>query len=58
MTRKRKAPHRHPQERVPTYIDKLCEEGHFGQKTGEGYYFYERVSAQACPTQNPRADRR
>ena len=39
-TRKRKAPHRHPEERVPTYIDKLCEQGHFGQKTGEGYYVY------------------
>jgi 3-hydroxyacyl-CoA dehydrogenase len=52
MTRKRKAPHRHPQERVPTYIDKLCEEGHFGQKTGEGYYFYERGQRASVP--NPK----
>ncbi len=40
-TRKRKAPDRHPDERVPTYIDRLCEQGHFGQKTGQGYYIYE-----------------
>jgi len=52
MTRKRKAPDRHPQERVPTYIDKLCEEGHFGQKTGEGYYLYE--SGKRGGTPNPR----
>lgn len=40
-TRKRKAATRHSEERVPTYIDKLCEQGHFGQKTGQGYYIYE-----------------
>lgn len=52
MTRKRKAPHRHPAERVPTYIDKLCEQGHFGQKTGEGYYLYEKGQRAAMP--NPK----
>ncbi len=52
MTRKRKAPDRHPEERVPTYIDRLCEEGHFGQKTGEGYYVYEK--GQRGGTPNPR----
>ncbi|MCB1341162.1 MAG: enoyl-CoA hydratase/isomerase family protein [Pseudooceanicola sp.] len=41
MTRQRLAPTRHPRERVPTYADKLCEAGHFGQKTGKGYYIYE-----------------
>ena len=35
-TRKRLAPTRDPRERVPTYPDKLCEDGHFGQKTGKG----------------------
>ena len=40
-TRKRQAATRHPAERVPTYIDRLCEQGHFGQKTGKGYYIYE-----------------
>lgn len=39
-TRKRLAPTRDPSERVPTYPDKLCEDGHFGQKTGKGYYDY------------------
>ncbi|WP_299028163.1 3-hydroxyacyl-CoA dehydrogenase NAD-binding domain-containing protein [uncultured Sulfitobacter sp.] len=52
MTRKRKAPDRHPDERVPTYIDKLCEEGHFGRKTGEGYYLYEAGSRASVP--NPK----
>ncbi|MGB3246085.1 MAG: 3-hydroxyacyl-CoA dehydrogenase NAD-binding domain-containing protein [Sulfitobacter sp.] len=52
MTRKRKAPDRHPDERVPTYIDHLCEEGHFGQKTGEGYYVYEKGQRGGVP--NPK----
>ncbi|KIN70516.1 Enoyl-CoA hydratase/isomerase/3-hydroxyacyl-CoA dehydrogenase [Sulfitobacter noctilucae] len=52
MTRKRKAPDRHPDERVPTYIDKLCEEGHFGQKTGEGYYIYAAGKRAGVP--NPK----
>ena len=52
MTRKRKAPDRHPDERVPTYIDKLCEQGHFGRKTGEGYYLYGAGSRASVP--NPK----
>lgn len=52
MTRKRKAPDRHLDERVPTYIDKLCEDGHFGRKTGEGYYLYEAGSRASVP--NPK----
>ena len=52
MTRKRKAPDRHADERVPTYIDKLCEQGHFGRKTGEGYYLYEAGSRASVP--NPK----
>ncbi len=51
-TRKRKAPDRHPEERVPTYIDKLCEQGHFGQKTGEGYYIYKEGQRGGLP--NPK----
>ncbi|KEJ89701.1 3-hydroxyacyl-CoA dehydrogenase NAD-binding domain-containing protein [Sulfitobacter donghicola] len=52
MTRKRKAADRHPDERVPTYADRLCEEGHFGRKTGAGYYLYEAGSRASVP--NPR----
>ncbi|MGB5864799.1 MAG: 3-hydroxyacyl-CoA dehydrogenase NAD-binding domain-containing protein [Sulfitobacter sp.] len=52
MTRKRKAARRHPDERVPTYIDHLCEQGHFGQKTGEGYYLYEKGQRASMP--NPK----
>ena len=52
MTRKRKAPHRHPDERVPTYADRLCEQGHFGQKTGEGYYVY--TAGQRASVPNPK----
>jgi len=48
-TRKRKAPDRHPDERVPTYIDRLCEQGHFGQKTGKGYYIYEKGARRGVP---------
>ena len=51
-TRKRKAPDRHPAERIPTYIDRLCEQGHFGQKTGEGYYIYEQGKRGGTP--NPK----
>ncbi len=51
-TRKRKAATRHPDERVPTYIDRLCEDGHFGQKTGEGYYVYEKGKRGGTP--NPK----
>ena len=29
-----------PRARDFTYADKLCEDGHFGQKTGKGYYDY------------------
>lgn len=48
-SRKRKAPDRHPDERVPTYIDRLCEQGHFGQKTGQGYYIYQKGQRGGVP---------
>ncbi len=47
--RKRLATTRDPKERVPTYADKLCEQGHFGQKTGRGYYIYEGRSKVENP---------
>ncbi len=40
-TRKRKAATRDPRARIPTFADRLCEMGRFGQKTGRGFYIYE-----------------
>ncbi|MCT4553051.1 MAG: 3-hydroxyacyl-CoA dehydrogenase NAD-binding domain-containing protein [Pelagimonas sp.] len=31
------------------YADKLCEAGHFGQKTGTGYYIYEKGKRGGTP---------
>lgn len=47
--RKRLAPHRDPRERVSAYADRLCEAGHFGQKTGKGYYVYEAGKRGGVP---------
>ncbi|WP_039017170.1 3-hydroxyacyl-CoA dehydrogenase NAD-binding domain-containing protein [Halocynthiibacter namhaensis] len=38
--RKRLAANRNPAERYSAVQDKLCEAGHFGQKTGRGMYVY------------------
>ena len=49
-TRKRKrAEGMHPSARDFTYADKLCESGHFGQKTGAGYYVYEKGKRGGTP---------
>ena len=41
MTRKRKADDRDPNERYAGDVaDKICENGWFGRKTGQGYYIY------------------
>ena len=48
-TRKRKAATRHAAERVPTYPDKICEAGNFGQKTGKGFYVYEAGTRGGVP---------
>ncbi|MGR3531541.1 MAG: 3-hydroxyacyl-CoA dehydrogenase family protein, partial [Sulfitobacter sp.] len=48
-TRKRKAATRHAAERVPTYPDKICEAGNFGQKTGKGFYVYEASTRGGVP---------
>jgi 3-hydroxyacyl-CoA dehydrogenase len=39
-TRKRLAATRDPQARYPEILDRLCEAGRFGQKTGAGWYRY------------------
>jgi 3-hydroxyacyl-CoA dehydrogenase len=36
-------------ERVPLVADRLCEIGHFGQKTGRGWYRYEPSTRKAQP---------
>ncbi|MEM9584879.1 MAG: 3-hydroxyacyl-CoA dehydrogenase NAD-binding domain-containing protein [Pseudomonadota bacterium] len=38
--RKRQAATRDPNERYVTIADQLCEAGHFGRKTGKGWYIY------------------
>lgn len=40
MTRKRKAASRPNEERYVTIHDRICEEGWFGRKTGQGFYDY------------------
>ncbi len=38
-----------PRARDSFYVDKLCEAGHFGQKTGKGYYVYEKGKRGGVP---------
>jgi 3-hydroxyacyl-CoA dehydrogenase len=42
---------RNPQERYSRIGDELCERGCFGQKTGRGFYLYEKGSR--TPSPNP-----
>jgi 3-hydroxyacyl-CoA dehydrogenase len=50
--RRRLAPTRNPQARYVRIGDRLCDLGHFGRKTGRGYYLYEG----GAPAPNPAAD--
>ncbi|MEL0438107.1 3-hydroxyacyl-CoA dehydrogenase NAD-binding domain-containing protein [Phycobacter sp. K97] len=38
-----------PRERDSSYMDKICEAGNFGQKTGKGYYVYEAGKRGGTP---------
>ncbi|QBF30640.1 3-hydroxyacyl-CoA dehydrogenase NAD-binding domain-containing protein [Thalassococcus sp. S3] len=38
-----------PNARDSSYADKLCEAGHFGQKTGKGYYDYSAGAKARVP---------
>ena len=38
-----------PRARDTHYADKLCEDGHFGQKTGKGYYDYSAGAKARVP---------
>ena len=40
VRKRRRAEGLDPRARDATYADRLCEDGHFGQKTGKGYYYY------------------
>lgn len=40
VRKRKRAEGLHPKARDSAYADKLCEDGHFGQKTGKGYYDY------------------
>jgi len=47
--RKRHAATRSADERYVKIADMICEKGRFGQKTGAGYYRYEKGSRKAIP---------
>ena len=47
--RRRQAATRPPQERYSKIADTICERGRFGQKTGAGYYRYEKGKRDALP---------
>lgn len=48
-TRKRKAPNRAPDERYISIADRICENGWFGRKTGQGYYVYDGRNSTPNP---------
>jgi 3-hydroxyacyl-CoA dehydrogenase len=47
--RKRRAATRDPRLRYVEIADRICEKGWFGQKTGRGYYLYEKGSRTGQP---------
>ena len=48
-TRKRRAATRDPKERYVTFLDKICEQGWFGRKTGRGIYIYDDENPSGKP---------
>lgn len=49
-TRKRLAPTRSPDERYVGIADRLCEQGWFGRKSGQGYYRYDGGAKSLNPS--------
>ena len=47
--RKRQASTRPADERYCDIADKICENGHYGQKTGRGFYIYDPATRQSSP---------
>ncbi len=54
-TRKRHAATRDPRVRYPDILDRLCEAGNLGQKTGQGWYRYEPQARRGVPYDDARA---
>ncbi|WP_166784303.1 3-hydroxyacyl-CoA dehydrogenase NAD-binding domain-containing protein [Cryobacterium gelidum] len=50
--RKRLSGSRNPLERYVTIADTLCEQGHLGTKTGEGWYAYPDGAKRGIPSEN------
>jgi len=50
--RKRLSAARNPLERYVTIADTLCEQGHLGKKTGEGWYAYPEGATRGIPSAN------
>ena len=48
-TRQRKAADAHPRDRYPAFADALYHKGWLGQKTGHGYYIYEKGDRKGQP---------
>jgi len=53
--RKMQAAHRYPNARYVDIADRLCEEGHFGRKTGAGFYRYDADHKDPTPDAHVRA---
>jgi len=49
MIRKRRAATRDPRERYVPVFDWICERGHFGQKTGRGFYLHREGKREPDP---------
>lgn len=47
--RKRVAPDRNPKEVYADFADRLCEQGHYGRKTGKGYYIQTEGKSEPNP---------
>ena len=53
-TRQRLAPTRDPQTRYSDVLDRLCEAGRFGQKSGKGWYAYPNGARRGIPDDETR----
>lgn len=49
MRKRKRSEGMDPRERDSAYVDKMCEAGNFGQKTGKGYYVYEAGKRGGTP---------